>query len=56
MAGIDFCCCCGDWIPASTGKMRAGPDGIEIVCKDCLKAEQRRATISHDANSGTLDD
>lgn len=56
--GIDFCCCCGDWIPASTGTMREGPeDEAEIVCDSCLALEQARAEpVKHDHKSGMLKD
>lgn len=48
MAGLDFCCECGDWIGANSGTIRQGPDGVEIICSECSAIEQKHAIpLSH---------
>lgn len=57
MADLNFCCKCNDYLFPEAGTIRSAPDGIEIICPDCLAIEQGRAEAQpHDINSGTLED
>jgi len=57
MANLDFCCGCGSWVSADSGKIRNSSNGdVEIICFECSALENGRAVpIGPDRYNGSLD-